>query len=183
MTEGVPFARPGSRFTRDFEMLVAWLATKMDATAITKLTRISWRTVGRIIERVVTDELDPTRLDGLFEIGVDEISWRKHHNYLTLVADHHSGKVVWGGEGKNSKTLDEFFNQLGPDRSAQVSAISMDMGQAFAKSAREHAPNATILSYCRLDGRKTSKARSPAWGRCWDHRMRHRRRSINPANR
>ena len=79
ITEGVPFARPGSRFTHDFEMLVAWLATRMDATAITKLVRISWRTVGRIVERVVTDELDPGRLDGLFEIGVDEISWRKHH--------------------------------------------------------------------------------------------------------
>lgn len=167
VTEGVPFARPGSRFTRDFEMLVAWLATRMDATAITKLVRISWRTVGRIIERVVTDELDPTRLDGLFEIGVDEISWRKHHNYLTLVADHHSGKVVWGGEGKNSKTLDGFFNQLGPERSAQVSAISMDMGQAFAKSAREHALNATIcldpFHVVALATRAVDDVRRPMW--------------------
>lgn len=167
VTEGVPFARPGSRFTRDFEMLVAWLATRMDATAITKLVRISWRTVGRIIERVVTDELDPTRLDGLFEIGVDEISWRKHHNYLTLVADHHSGKVVWGGEGKSSKTLDEFFNQLGPERSGQVSAISMDMGQAFAKSARQHAPNATIcldpFHVVALATRAVDDVRRPMW--------------------
>jgi transposase len=88
ITEGVPFARHGAKFTRDFEMLVAWLATRMDATAITRLVRISWRAVGRVVERVVADELDPTRLDGLFEIGVDEISWRKHHNYLTLVANH-----------------------------------------------------------------------------------------------
>ena len=167
VTEGVPFARPGSRFTRDFEMLVAWLATRMDATAITKLVRISWRTVGRIIERVVTDELDPTRLDGLFEIGVDEISWRKHHNYLTLVADHHSGKVVWGGEGKSSKTLDEFFDQLGPERCGQVSAISMDMGQGFAKSAREHAPSATIcldpFHVVALATRAVDDVRRPMW--------------------
>ncbi len=90
----------GSTFTGDFESLVAWLALRMDKTAIADLVRINWRTVGRIIERVVTDELDPGRLDGLFEIGVDEISWRKHHNYLTLVADHRSGKVVWGAEGR-----------------------------------------------------------------------------------
>lgn len=167
ITEGVPFARHGSKFTRDFEMLVAWLATRMDTTAITRLTRISWRTVGRIIERVVSDELDPARLDGLFEIGVDEISWRKHHNYLTLVANHRTGKVVWGGEGKNAATLDEFFGELGEDRCAQLSAISMDMGQAFAKSAREHATDATIcldpFHVIALATRAVDDVRRPLW--------------------
>jgi transposase len=57
-TEGVPFARPGSDFTADFESLVAWLATRTDKTAITRLVRVTWRTVGRIIGRVVADELD-----------------------------------------------------------------------------------------------------------------------------
>lgn len=167
ITEGVPFARHGSKFTRDFEMLVAWLATRMDTTAITKLTRISWRTVGRIVERVVADELDPARLEGLFEIGVDEISWRKHHNYLTLVANHRTGKVVWGGEGKNAATLDEFFGELGEDRCAQLSAISMDMGQAFAKSAREHAADATIcldpFHVVALATRAVDDVRRPLW--------------------
>lgn len=94
--EGVPFARPGAKLTRDFDDLVAWLATRMDKTAISRLCRVSWRTVGRACERVVTSELDPGRLDGLFRIGVDEISWRKHHKYLTLVVDHDRGVVVWG---------------------------------------------------------------------------------------
>ena len=105
-TEGVPFARHGSDFTTDFESLVAWLATRTDKTAITRLVRVTWRTVGRIIGRVVGDELDPGRLDNLFVIGVDEISWRKHHKYLTLVANHATAKIVWGGEGKSARTLD-----------------------------------------------------------------------------
>jgi hypothetical protein len=46
----------------------------MDKTAVTRLLRVNWRTVGAIIERVVADELDPHRLDGLYEIGVDEVS-------------------------------------------------------------------------------------------------------------
>lgn len=167
ITEAVPFARRGSRFTRDFEMLVAWLAARMDTTAITKLTRISWRTVGRIVERVVADELDPKRLDGLFEMGVDEISWRKHHNYLTLVANHRTGKVIWGGEGKNAATLDGFFNELGPERCAKLSAISMDMGGAFAKSAATHAPTATIcldpFHVVALATRAVDDVRRPLW--------------------
>ena len=57
--EGVPFARPASRFTRDFEQLVAWLAVKMDQDALRRLVQIDWDTVGRTCDRVVADELDP----------------------------------------------------------------------------------------------------------------------------
>ncbi|MFN0026375.1 MAG: helix-turn-helix domain-containing protein [Acidimicrobiales bacterium] len=95
-TEGVPFARAGSRFTRDFEDLVGWLGTTMDKTALRRLVRIDWDTTGRIIERVMADGLDPNRLDNLFVAGVDEVSWRKGHSYLTLVSNHGTGKFVWG---------------------------------------------------------------------------------------
>jgi transposase len=57
--EGVDFARPSSRFTRDFEELVAWLAVKMDQDALRRLVAIDWDTVVRICDRVVADELDP----------------------------------------------------------------------------------------------------------------------------
>lgn len=73
-TEAVPFARPGARFTADFEDLVGWLATTMDKTALCRLVRIDWDTVGRIIERVMATGLDPARLDRLFLAGVDEVS-------------------------------------------------------------------------------------------------------------
>jgi transposase len=86
--ESVPFARHASGFTCDFEALVAWLATRADKTTIKRLVWIDWDTVGRIIARVSADELDPDRLHNLFEIGIDEVSWRKQHRYLTLVADH-----------------------------------------------------------------------------------------------
>ena len=46
-TEGVPFARPGSEFTRDFECLVAWLAARTDKTTIKRMLGIDWYTVGR----------------------------------------------------------------------------------------------------------------------------------------
>ena len=102
-TEGVPFARPGSHFTRDFENLVRWLATTMDKTALCRLVRIDWATTGRIIERVVGTELDQDRLDNLFVVGADEVSWRKGHSYLTLISNHATGKFVWGKEGKDTR--------------------------------------------------------------------------------
>jgi transposase len=142
-TEAVPFARPGAGFTRDFEDLVAWLATKMDKTAIVRYARIDWDTVGRICERVVADGLDPARLDGLVHIGVDEVSWKRHHHYLTLVCDHAAKKVIWGAAGKDADTLDAFFAQLGAGRAAALQAVSSDMSAAFGKSIRANAPQAT----------------------------------------
>ncbi|MGH9181424.1 MAG: transposase [Acidimicrobiales bacterium] len=143
-TEGVPFAGAGSRFTRDFEDLVGWLATTMDKTALRRLVRIDWDTVGRIIERVMASGLDAKRLDKLFCVGVDEGSWRKGHSYITLVSDHATAKFVWGQEGKDAATLDSFFDELGEERSAAIEAMSMDMGPAYEKSARKpgHVVNA-----------------------------------------
>jgi transposase len=142
--EQVPFARHRSGFTRDVEDLTAFLATKTDKTTITQLLRLDWDSVGRICERVVADGLDPARLEGLVSIGVDEVSWKRHHNYLTLVTDHTGKKIVWGDEGKDTATLDRFFTELGAQQADQLEAVSMDMGAAFNKSVRTHAPNAVI---------------------------------------
>ncbi|HEY5045989.1 MAG TPA: ISL3 family transposase [Solirubrobacteraceae bacterium] len=142
--EGVPFARHGAGFTRDFEQLVAWLATRTDKTTIRRLVRVDWDTVGRIIGRVCANELDADRLHNLFEIGVDEVSWRKQHRYLTLVADHIRGQIVWGTNGNGAAAADRFFTELGKPRSQAIEVISLDMGPGYAKSAREHAPQAII---------------------------------------
>ena len=167
--EAVPFARHRSGFSRDFEDLIAYLATKTDKTTITRLSRVDWDSVGRICERVVADGLDPARLDGLVNIGVDEVSWRKHHRYLTLVTDHTAGKIVWGAEGKDTATLDAFFDELGEGSSAALQAVSMDMGAAFNKSVRAkgHAPQAVIcidpFHAVKLVGDALDRVRRTTW--------------------
>jgi transposase len=103
--EPVPWARPGAAHTRDFEDVVAWLAQQMAFAPITRLLRVGWHTIGPIVARVVAEHLDERRLDGLVCIGVDEISYRRHHRYLTTVADHTTGAIVWCRPGRNSATL------------------------------------------------------------------------------
>ena len=67
----------------------------------------------RIIQRVVAEQRDERReLDGLRVIGMDEISYRKRHKYLTVVIDHLSGRVVWAGKERKAKTLLRFFCKL-----------------------------------------------------------------------
>jgi hypothetical protein len=126
-TEAVPWARPGARLTRDLEVLIAWLAQRTDKTSTCRLVRVSWETVQAVVMRVVDEHLDDRRPDGVFNLGVDEISYKRGHQYLTVVANHDTGRVLWVAKGRNRAALTSFFDALGPDRCTQVEAISMDL--------------------------------------------------------
>ncbi|MFN2124621.1 MAG: ISL3 family transposase [Candidatus Promineifilaceae bacterium] len=143
--ELVPWARPGSRFTRPFEEMTAYLAQITNKTEVSRMMGISWRTVGNIVERVVAEKLDPTRLDGLKRIGVDEFSYRKRHRYITTVVDHDRRRIVWAAEGKSSETLDAFFDELGEERAKAIETVTIDMSAAFIKSITAKVPGAQIV--------------------------------------
>jgi len=138
----------------------------MARTPICGLLRIGWDTVGRIVERVVADRLDERRLEGLVCIGVDEISYRRHHRYLTSVADHRSGAIVCCRAGRNSATLQAFFDELG-DRRHSIRAVSIDMSGEYQRAIRAAIPDAQIcfdpFHVCRLGSRATDQVRRDEW--------------------
>jgi transposase len=125
----VPWARHDAGHTRAFDDQVAWLAVTCSKSAVVQLMRIAWRTVGAIITRVAADATAGTdRLAGLRRIGIDEISYKKHHRYLTVVVDHDQRRLVWAAPGRNTHTLRRFFDALGAERSAQIELVSADAG-------------------------------------------------------
>jgi transposase len=116
----------------------------MDKTAVAGLLRCSWKAVDNIIGRVVAERLDPARLADLYRIGVDEITYRRGHYYLTIVADHDTGRVIWVAKGKRTAALQGFFDALTATQRERIQAVSMDLGQAYIKAARDAVPQATI---------------------------------------
>lgn len=146
-TEHVDWAGHSSAFTHAFEERTAFLAQQSSKTAVSKLLRIAWTTVGKIISRVVTAKLDADgdRLDGLEHIGIDELSYRRHHEYITIVIDHTNPRAVWSSEGKNAATLSKFFEELGPERCAKIKTVTIDMSPAYISAVRKCVPNATLI--------------------------------------
>jgi transposase len=141
----VPWARHGAGHTRAFDDQVAWLVTHTSKTAVVELMRISWRTVGAIAARVVADDRavrDP--FDGLTRIGIDEISYRRGHNYLMVVVDHDTGRLVWAAPGHDKATLQQFFDLLGPQRCAKIQQVSADGVDWIAGCAVDACSNATV---------------------------------------
>ncbi len=144
-TEMVPWAGNGSPFTYDFEDTVALLAQSTDKSTVSKLMRVAWETVGSIAARVVARHGSETLLDGLTEIGIDEISYKKHHHYLTVVSDHVRQRVIWVGIGRNVAALDAFFDELGKERANKLKLVSIDMAGAYIEAVRKRAKNAEIV--------------------------------------
>jgi transposase len=139
----VPWARHGAGHTYGFDDTVAWLAVQCSKTAVCELLRIAWRTVGAIVARVWADaERRHDRFDGLRRIGIDEISYKRGHRYLTVVVDHDSGRLVWAAPGRDKATLRRFFDALGEARSAQISQVSADAADWIADVVAERCPNA-----------------------------------------
>ena len=123
----VPWARHAAGHTRAFDEQVAWLATQCSKSAITELMRIAWRTVGAIITRVWADvEAVHDRFAGLRRIGIDEISYKRGHKFLTVVVDHDTGRLVWAAPGRDKATLAKFFDALGEDRCQLITHVSAD---------------------------------------------------------
>jgi transposase len=139
----VPWARHDSRFTRAFEDQVAWLAVNTSKTAVAELMRVAWRSVGTILERVAAEAVrEVDLLDGLRRIGIDEISHRKGQRYLTVVVDHHTGRLVWAAPGRDRKTVLQFFDALGEERCKQIELVSADMAAWISGPIAERVPDA-----------------------------------------
>jgi transposase len=73
------------------------------------------------------------------EDTVDEVSYRRRHRYLTVVADHESGRIVWVAKRRTSATLQAFFDELGA-RGATIRAISIDMSGEYQRAIRHALP-------------------------------------------
>ena len=146
VAEAVPWCdNTTARFTTPFEEAVGFLVQRCDQTSVQEMFRIAWVTVGQIVERVMQRHRPDDPLDGLMAIGIDELSYRKGHQYVTTVTDQLSGRIVWAAEGKNAATLTSFFAELGAARRAAIAVVTMDMSAAYITVVTQQVPHAQIV--------------------------------------
>lgn len=172
VSEELPFARAGSRFTRAFEDSCVWLARDAPKTVVARLMRIDWATVGRMIERVVGEAAAASGeqwLEGLRRIGIDEVSHRKGRRYLLCVVCHDTGRIVWAQPGRNRAVLHAFFDELGEERCRLLEAVSADLAPAWQQVIRQRAPNARVCAdpfhVIKLAGEALDTLRRQDWQR------------------
>ena len=146
----VPWAEPGSRFTRDFESECAWLMTVANQKTVSGFLHVAWRTAGDIARRVAgrLKAAMGSPFDRLTSIGVDETSYRKGHTYITVVVDHERRRVIWAHDGYGKDVFDLFFQQLTPGQRASIRVVTGDGAKWIDSCVHEWCPDAERV----LDG-------------------------------
>lgn len=139
----VPWAYPGSRFTKDFDLTVAWFASYLPRSTVSYFMRIDWETVGRCVNRALND-LEPERsrrLNNLVNIGIDETSYRKGHKYITVIVNHDTNTVVWASEGHGKTVLEKFYKQLTTEQLASIKVVTGDGAKWITECVNEYTPD------------------------------------------
>ena len=140
----VPWAGPGSRFTRDFEAECAWLMSVANRKTVSGFLHVAWRTAGGIARRVA-DRLKasmPSPFEGLASIGVDGTGYRKGHTCLTVVVDHERHQVIRAHDGVGGDVSGLFFKALTPERRASIRIITGDGARWIDSCVGRWCPNA-----------------------------------------
>ena len=144
VTAAVPWARHGSRFTKNFEETCAWLSVHASRSTVSEYMRVEWHTVGSICSRMYKEmeEHSPSRFDALVNIGIDETSYQKGHKYMTVVIDHDKSNVIWCAPGYGKEVLSQFFELLSEEQRASIHCVSADGARWIASCVEEYCPNA-----------------------------------------
>ena len=141
----VPWADEGSRLTAWFEALVIDWLHEASVLAVSRRLRLSWDQVAGIQARAVGRGLARRERKQPRAIGVDETSFQKRHEYVTIVNDLEAkteGVVLYVGEDRRQETLEGYFEELGPEGCARLEDIVMDMWAPYIAATRKHVPEA-----------------------------------------
>jgi len=99
---------------------------------------LNWKTVKAIDKQYLERDYGQPDYDGLRILAVDEISVRKGHQYLTVVLDYFTGRVLFVGKDRKTRTLKRFFNQLTAKQRKGIEAVAMDMWDPFIKAVKKN---------------------------------------------
>jgi transposase len=143
----VPWAAKDSRFTLLFEAYVMTLAQQMPVKAIARLVNEHDTRLWRIIKRNVQEGLSRLDLFSVKEIGLDETSSKRGHNYITVFMDLDTKRVIYVTPGKDADTVTKFveFLQEHNGSANRITAVSCDMSRAFISGVSAEMPKAEIV--------------------------------------
>ena len=142
----LPWARPGSGFTLLFEALVMALAKQMPVAALAGLVGEHDTRVWRIVHHYVDAARARQDLSAVSRLGVDETSFRRGQDYVTVFADIDRGAAVFATPGRDADTYRQFVADLAAHGGAaeQIVEVCQDMSEAFLSGALEYLPAAEI---------------------------------------
>jgi transposase len=143
--EDLELFHPYLRVTTRLARYIYQLCSFMTVSEVARHLGIDWKTVKNIDKFYLERDYGQPDYKDLRILAVDEISIRKGQNYLTVVLDFLTGRVVFVGKKRKAKTLKRFFNKLTGKQRRAIEAVAMDMWDPFIKAVTDKLPRAKIV--------------------------------------
>ena len=142
----VSWAEPRSRFTSLFERFaIDVLLAARSVTQAKKILRLSWDQVQAIQERAVERGLARRNLDTLTYVGLDEKSFGRGQNYISVLADLPGGRILEVVPDRDEAAADALWQTLPESQRAQLQAVAVDMWDPYMASTRQNVPSAALV--------------------------------------
>ena len=140
-TEWTPWAQGKERMTTRYKVFLARWARRLSWKETAQLFETSWGCVFRAVQFVVNYGLAHRSLEGVAQIGVDEIAVFKGHKYLTMVYQLDAGcrRLLWCTSERKVDTLLQFFQMFGKERASRLRFVCSDMWRPYLDVIRQQA--------------------------------------------
>ena len=93
----MPWAGKWERVIHALAQAIALLAKKLFFKEVAEYFGLDWKMVTTVVKRAVEEGLKLRKVKPLHILGIDEVSRKKGHRYLTLVYDLERGSLLWVG--------------------------------------------------------------------------------------
>ena len=144
--EQLDFLADNPFYTKRFAFYVGKRCRSATIKDVAEELHLDWDTVKSLEKQYMAAQLAKAGKPRPEVIGIDEISVRKGHTYRIVVSDLISGRPIWfGGEDRSQASMKQFYDWLGPRKSARIRLAVMDMWKPFRTATQAHAPQAAIL--------------------------------------
>jgi len=143
--EKIPWSVGKSRLSLPLITVLATWSRLLAWKTVAEMVGLAWGTVRSAVESAVQYGLEHRDTSEVLYLGIDEISVKKGHRYVTQVYDLAQKRLLWSGEGRKEETLDRFFTEWGPERCARIRGLCCDMWKPYMKQIQAHCPVAVMV--------------------------------------
>ena len=139
------FIRPYARVTNRMAAYVHSLCQSMTISAVSRHTGLGWDQIKRIDKAELKKKYDRVSFQDVDILCIDEISIKKHHHYLTVLADQETGRVLTVIKTRSYEKVAAYLQSLPRAVREQIKAVAMDMWDPYIKAFTQWCPQAAIV--------------------------------------
>jgi len=146
LAQWVPWAEHKSRFTKEFEQQIVYLAQYLNKSDVARIMRISWDSVNPILSRNknVLEVDSSVRFTNLKKLVIDETTYRMGYKFVSVIFNQETNQVVWVGKATGEEEFEKFVKLLTQEQREAIEFVCANGAKWLWKCANEWLPNADV---------------------------------------